>query len=52
MQTYRIHCTIDVQDFSVQSAVKEFYDLMRDNKHLGFVDGSVLSVEELIEENE
>lgn len=52
MQTYRIHATIDVEDFSQQGAVKEFYDLMRDNKHLGFVDGSVLSVEEIIEENE
>ena len=52
MQKYRIQCIIDVQDFSEQSAVKEFYDLMRDNKHLGFVDGCVLSVEELIEENE
>lgn len=53
MQKYRIQCTIDVEDFSQQGAVKEFYDLMRDNKHLGFVDGSVLSVEDVIEqENE
>lgn len=52
MQTYRIQCTIDVQDFSEQSAVKEFYELMRDNAHLGFVEGNVLSVEELIKESE
>lgn len=51
MQTYRIHAIIDVTDFSEEGALKEFYDLIRDNTHLGFSNGAVLNIEEL-EENE
>lgn len=52
MQKYRIQCTIDVEDFSQQGAVKELYDLIRDNTHLGFSNGNVLTIEELFEEEE
>ena len=52
MQTYRIHAIIDVTDFSEAGALKEFYDLIRDNAHLGFSNGAVLNIEELDEENE
>lgn len=52
MQKYRIQCTIDVEDFSREGAVRELYDLIRDNTHLGFSNGNVLTIEELEEENE
>jgi len=52
MQKYRIHAIIDVEDFSQQGAVKELYDLIRDNTHLGFSNGNVLTIEELTEEEE
>lgn len=52
MQTFRIYATIDITDFSEQGAVKEFYDLVRDNTHLGFSNGQIVNVEEIQEENE
>lgn len=52
MQTYRIQCTIEITAYSDLDAAKEFHDLVRDNAHFGFSNGQVLSVEELIEENE
>lgn len=50
MQTYRVCAIIDIEAFSEQDAVKDFYDLVKDNKHLGFVNGQVTYVEEYNEE--
>ena len=52
MQKYRIHAIIDVTSFDELDAQKEFYDLIADNSHLGFVKGFVLNVGELTEEDE
>ena len=52
MQTFRIYATIDIADFSEQGAVKEFHDLVRDNVHLGFSNGQIVNVEEIIEGEE
>ena len=52
MQTYRIQCTIEITAFSELDAIKDFYELIRDNLYVGFNNGCVLNIEELIEENE
>lgn len=52
MQKYRIRAIIDVTSFDELDAQKEFYDLIADNSHLGFVKGFVLNVGELTEEDE
>ena len=49
MQTFRICAIVDIEAFS-EDAVKDFYDLVKDNKHLGFVNGHVTYVEEYNEE--